>query len=353
MSLGVFVEGPSDKQTIPILIRKLGYRVRVHVRVVPQGDMLDVQVMRRHVEALQATQRQLKRILVFRDSEGVDVEETVAFAGWPDAGEAATRAVLHLVERLPAKKFAEIDPEEFYDFTVVRPEMRLDDSGERHTRWPANDFYYYAPEDSSRGLVLYVGTEPNLKWRAFSGLMLRVAELCGVQLVASLGSLLDAVPHTREPRVTGRASSPELSQKVEWLGIRGSGYQGPTGIHSAFMEASIDRGLSHASLWGYSPHYVTTSPDPRVSYALLSRLRGLVDFDVDLEELREDAQSYEVEVNEAIAKQSDVSAYVQTLEKRYDDANEPDGDMPSSDAMVEEFEEFLRSQQPGRPDGPE
>ena len=48
----------------------------------------------------------------------------VAFAGWPDAAEAATTAVRHLVQTLPAKKFAEIDPEEFYDFTIVRPQTR-------------------------------------------------------------------------------------------------------------------------------------------------------------------------------------------------------------------------------------
>ena len=285
-------------------------------------------------------------LIVHEEPEQALPTMIVAFAGWPDAAEAATGAVMHLVDKLPAKKLAEIDPEEFYDFTVVRPELRLDESGEREVRWPANDFYYYASEDSSRGLVLYVGTEPNLRWRAFSNLMLRVAESCRVQMVVSLGALLDAVPHTREPRVTGRASSAELAQKVEWLGIGNSGYQGPTGIHTAFTEACIDKGLSHASIWAHSPHYVTTSPSPKASYALLDRLRGLVHFDVGLEELRLSAQSYEADVDAAIAKQSDVSDYVRLLEKRYDEAHEPSGAMPSPDAMVEELEGFLRSQQP-------
>ena len=270
----------------------------------------------------------------------------VAFAGWPDAAESATRAVRHLVEKLPAKKFAEIDPEEFYDFTVVRPQTRQNEKGERELHWPANEFYYYAPEEESKGLALFVGTEPSLRWRAFSNIMLNVAERCRVEFVVSLGALLDEVPHTREPRVTGRASSPELAQKVEWLGIRGSGYQGPTGIHTAFMDACIKQGMSHASLWGHSPHYVTVSPNPKVTYSLLARLRSLVDIEVDLEELRGAGEAYSTKVSRAIAKQVDVMAYVRRLEQRYDEADAQSSDIPSPDAMVQELEDFLRSQQP-------
>ena len=92
----------------------------------------------------------------------------VAFAGWPDAAEAATRAIRHLTRKLPAKKFAEIDPENFYDFTESRLQTRINRKGERTVRWPTNDFYYYLAEDPSQSLVLYMGTEPNLRWRGFS-----------------------------------------------------------------------------------------------------------------------------------------------------------------------------------------
>ena len=39
-----------------------------------------------------------------------------AFAGWPDASEAATRAIRFLADQISAKKFASIDPEDFYNF---------------------------------------------------------------------------------------------------------------------------------------------------------------------------------------------------------------------------------------------
>ena len=270
----------------------------------------------------------------------------VAFAGWPDASDSATGAVRHLVDGLPGTKFAEIDPEEFFDFTAVRPETLINEEGERVIRWPANEFYYYTDDDPSRNLLLFVGTEPNLRWRAFSKLMVGVAQQSGVQLVVSLGALLDAVPHTRDTLVTGRASSPELEQKVQWLGVRNSGYQGPTGIHTAFMDACTKSGLAQASIWGHTPHYVNTTPNPKVSYALLERLKSLCDFDVPMAGLQESAEGYVSEVNNAIAKQSDVKAYVKKLEQRYDAAIQGSEEMPSGEAMITEIEEYLRSQEP-------
>ena len=271
----------------------------------------------------------------------------VAFAGWPDAAEAATRALQHMVSKLDARKFAAVDPEEFYDFTVSRPQTRVGEDGERVVTWPANDFYHYAPDDESRGILFYIGTEPNLRWRTFSRLILAVALEHGVEMVVSLGALLDVVPHTREPRITGVASSPELREKVRWLGVRSSGYQGPTGIHSAFLSACTDAGLKHASLWGHSPHYVNTRPNPRVSVALLEKLRMLVEFDTDLVELEEAGMKFEAEVTKLISRQEEMVGYIRQLEKRYDKRFTPTGEIPSPEAMVEELEEFLRSQREG------
>ena len=276
----------------------------------------------------------------------------VAFAGWPDAAEAATRAIRYLVRKLPARKFAEIDPEEFYDFTVTRPRTLINRRGQRVIRWPRNSFYYHRdPLDESRNLLLFVGTEPNLRWRAYSNIVTHVATRSRVRLVISLGALLDAVPHTREPRVTGRASSRALTDKVKWLGIENSGYQGPTGIHTAFADACNKLDLEHANIWGHSPHYVEKSVNPRVSLALLQRLRSLMDFDVDLEELRRAGEKFEDEVTKAIEKRDDVSRYVTRLERRYDATHTPEDDeIPEPGDMVRELERFLRSQRPPEED---
>jgi urease alpha subunit len=40
-----------------------------------------------------------------------------SFAGWADAAESATHALRYMVRHLNGEKFAEVDPEEFYNFT--------------------------------------------------------------------------------------------------------------------------------------------------------------------------------------------------------------------------------------------
>ena len=172
--------------------------------------------------------------------------------------------------------------------------------------------------------------------------------MAGVELIVSLGALLDAVPHTREVRITGRASNKELSKKAQWLGIQNSGYQVPTGIHSAFADACSKRKLPHANIWSHCPHYVQTSPNPIASYALLERLKNLVDFDLDMSELRLAGEAFQEEVSKAIAKQPDVSSYVTRLETQYDEARSESEDMPTGSDMVNEIEKFLRSQSGGQ-----
>jgi len=50
-----------------------------------------------------------------------------AFGGWNDGGEAATTAARTLRSQWGARRFAEIDPDEFFDFQVHRPTVRLID----------------------------------------------------------------------------------------------------------------------------------------------------------------------------------------------------------------------------------
>ena len=47
----------------------------------------------------------------------------VAFSGWNDAANSATDAAKFVVKRLGARRFASLDPEDFYDFQSSRPSV--------------------------------------------------------------------------------------------------------------------------------------------------------------------------------------------------------------------------------------
>jgi hypothetical protein len=46
-----------------------------------------------------------------------------AFKGWNDAADAASSAITFVAGALGARRFATIDPEEFYDFQSTRPQV--------------------------------------------------------------------------------------------------------------------------------------------------------------------------------------------------------------------------------------
>src|SRR5215831_288337 len=193
-----------------------------------------------------------------------------AFGGWIDAGEAVTGAMRYLVRQLSAAPLASIDPEDFFDFTQVRPVVRLTAEGERVIRWPRSAFWTWQPPEGRAGLLLFRGMEPQRRWRAYATALLDVAERCGVTRIVSLGALIAAVPHTRPPRVTGSSTDPAWHALLEaWGMYRRSRYEGPTGIATVVLEAARQRGLQWLALMGQAPHYLQGATNPAVSQALL------------------------------------------------------------------------------------
>ena len=261
-----------------------------------------------------------------------------AFRGWNDGAQAASLAAGYLAKNWDAEQFAEIDPENFFDFQATRPHVSLEDGLTRRIDWPETGFYHARPEGFDRDIVLLLGIEPNLRWRTFSDLVVGLASELEVELMITLGALLADVPHTRPAPVTGSATDSEL---VERLGLSASRYEGPTGIVGVLHDACREAGIPSASLWAAVPHYVSLTPSPRAAVALCERLGSLIGVDIDVEELEEAAQSYEEQVSEAVASDEETASYVEELERRSDSIEEST-DLPSGDALAAELTRFLR-----------
>jgi proteasome assembly chaperone (PAC2) family protein len=269
-----------------------------------------------------------------------------AFKGWNDAGEAASAALDFLRESFDAEEVARIDPEEFYDFTAVRPTVRLSEGRSRVIDWPENVFYAAEVTGAEHDLVILSGIEPSLRWRAFTGLVTGVARELRVRLVITLGALLADVPHTRPVGITGLASDEEL---IERLGFERTTYEGPTGIVGVLHAACAKADLQSASLWASVPHYVAAAPNPKAALALLRRFEGLAGVAVDASSLEEAAEDYDRQVSAAVASDPEVKAFVEKLEQAMDEAVEdmpPPEHLPSADAIAQDFQRYLRQRGP-------
>lgn len=260
-----------------------------------------------------------------------------AFEGWNDAGEAATQAVSHLTEVWDSQPFVEIDPEEFYDFTTVRPHVRIDDGNIRRIEWPSNEFRH-AVNPGLPDLVLLRGVEPQLRWRTFCGQILDVAETIGARLILTLGALLADVPHSRPTSVFGTAYEPGV---IEALHLEPSQYEGPTGVVGVLHVEARKRGINSASLWAAVPSYVAAAPSPKAALALVERVGALLGIEVPHGDLREASHAYELEISELVAEDEDTEAYVRHLEQRHDEERSA---VDHVDALVAEVERFLREQ---------
>lgn len=235
-----------------------------------------------------------------------------AFEGWNDGGVASTNAVKRLVAAFQAEKFAAIDPEEFYVFSENRPLVKLVDGRTRHVVWQTNDFYHAPLPGTNRDVILFHGTEPNLRWKTYCANLLAVADLFEVRDVTTLGAFLADVLYTLPIQVNGFSNKLELEQR---FGLKRSNYEGPTGIVGVFSNLIQDKHYTTLSLWAAVPYYISI-PNPKAVHALLSKLKTIYAFDLNLEALEREVDSFDNEINNVVAKDPNVAAYVRELKKR-------------------------------------
>ena len=274
-----------------------------------------------------------------------------AFKGWNDAGDAASAAVSFVGAALGAERFATIDPEEFFDFQAARPKVSFTEGRTRHIEWPAVEVFAARVPRAPRDLILVQGSEPSMRWRTFSGLVIDLAEALGTQLVVSLGALLADVPHSRPVSITGLSTDPALTER---LNVEATTYEGPTGIVGVLHDACQQAGMPSASLWASVPHYVAAAPNPKAALALVRHLEQLVGVSVDASELESASADYERQVSMAVQSDPDVQAFVERLEQAVEEeeADEPKPDLPSGDVIAREFQRFLRQRGTDGPGGP-
>ena len=272
-----------------------------------------------------------------------------AFAGWNDAANAATAALEAVASALDAEPVARIDPEDFYDFQVNRPTVRLTEGQSRRLDWPSNIFLAAPAAGAERDLALLSGIEPNVRWRTFAETIGEAADRLGIELVVTLGSLIADVAHTRAVPITGLASDRQL---VEELGLSRSTYEGPTGIVGVLHDACRERGIPSASLWAAVPHYVAAVPNPKAALALLRRLEGLTGVAIEALELEDAASRFDEQIDRAVASNPEIAQLVNQLEEAQAEAEDIDlsRDVPSGDAIARELQRFLQQRTDGDSD---
>jgi predicted ATP-grasp superfamily ATP-dependent carboligase len=260
-----------------------------------------------------------------------------AFKGWNDGGEAASIAARYLVEQWDGKLIATLDPEDFYDFQVTRPRVRLENGVSRVIDWPRGEFAGATVE--GKDLAVFTAAEPNVRWRSFSEAVVGAARSLGSPLLVTLGAFLTDVPHSRPVPVVGSAADEETAAR---LGLVRSQYEGPTGIVGVLHDASNRSGIPSISLWAAVPHYLPAAPNPKAALALVQRASSLLEVPIQTGALRDAVAAWEEGMVRLIEESEELAEYISRLEEAAERME--DDDVPSGEALAAELERYLREQ---------
>ncbi|MHC4157266.1 MAG: proteasome assembly chaperone family protein [Planctomycetota bacterium] len=246
----------------------------------------------------------------------------LGFSGWMDGGEVSTGTVKYLVDKLDARKFADIEPEGFYIYSfpgsmemtaLFRPHTKITDGLIRTFEVPSNEFFYHEPSN----LILFVGKEPNLQWSDFMDCIFSLCSQLDVGMMCFIGSVAGLVPHTREPRLLCSVSDPALKDTFQHYGVKFTNYEGPASFITCLTANAGRHGLSMASLVATIPAYVQGN-NPKCIEAVTRRLAGILGLHVEIDDLRHISDEFERRLSDAVQEQPELAGNIGKLEEDYD-----------------------------------
>ncbi|WP_240044345.1 PAC2 family protein [Nocardioides albidus] len=277
----------------------------------------------------------------------------LALDGFLDAGNAGALACRHLVRTGAFSTdgggvvVATFDVDQLHDYRARRPPMTF-----------ARDHYegYEPPRLVVRLLrdaggtpyLLLHGSEPDIRWEAFSRGVREVVERFGVALVVSMGSVPMAVPHTRPIAITHHANNPELlTGSSPWRGE----LRVPSSAQALLEVRLGDWGHDAQGFVAHVPHYLAQLDYPRASVSLLEHVELAARLTIDLTDLRSEADEREEEIDRYLSANDEVRDVVTALEQQYDTfaRAEQEGSsllaedepLPTGEEIGRQFEQFL------------
>jgi hypothetical protein len=276
------------------------------------------------------------------------------FAARQRGGRLARTALTSIAQAWKAELALEIDGDDFFDFTVRRPERLNLESGYM-IDWPTIQAFVASPEGATRDFLLLGGFEPHFRWATLEGLITKYAESAGVGTLVTLRSFPGEVPHTRPVPV--RLTASDIDTEVQF-GVQAetSRYQGPADFASVLGARAESLGWKTVELSVIVPYYFRPMPSAAATISLIQVLDHAFGTRTPIESLQAAAVEEAAAVSEGLARNLEVQSMVHELERTYDEGVERAAflspgttettPLPSGQELVEDIEKFFRDMGP-------
>ncbi|MDA0353312.1 MAG: PAC2 family protein [Chloroflexi bacterium] len=253
-----------------------------------------------------------------------------------------------------AEIIAEIDPDLFYDFTVMPPSVRPTD-GKRVIEWPKNEVRLIRAEGSERDVLVLAGIEPHLRWQTFSTALHGFITSHAIHDLLVLRTWPAAVPHTRPTVMRLSSASDEMASKLGLTANR-TPYRGPVDFGGVLSALHINAGGEAAGLTAVVANYLGVVPNPYAMVALTKSIDRLAGTETPTDDFQEAADQLGVRANEEMERSEDLRRAVHELEDSYESIVEqmtgevtgatPGDELPSHTELLRDVERFLQGESP-------
>ena len=217
---------------------------------------------------------------------------------WPGIGEVAFKAATYLVDKLRAEEFAEIGSGDFFYLTGITIQEGVLSLPEL----PYSKFYYWKNKPGNNDLIIFISNaQPDLtRAEEYSKKILDLAKSFKTKMVISFAAMPQPIDHTQDGRVWCAVTSNELNNNLKKyeLPLLSSGQI--SGMNGLLLGLAKKEGLPGLCLLGEIPLYTIQIENPKASYAVLEVLNKMLNIQLDLTGLIEQAHILEDEINKLL-----------------------------------------------------
>ena len=260
------------------------------------------------------------RIGAFELNEPIpELKEPYALAilrPWIDVNNVGTLLLNGLEAQFGAKELGRLArPGHFFDFTRYRPTLYLEE-GLRKVSVP-NTTLSYAKRENENDLIFLHLLEPHSLSENYVDSVLRLLRTFRVKKYILLGSMYDAVPHTRPLIVNGGAIGKETGLDLKKSGVQPSYYQGPTTITVLITQKAPQFGIETIWFIVSLPQYVHLEEDFLGKVRLMEVLNRLYRIPLNKNDLEKAGEQLRM-INQKVEKTPELKELLPQLETLYE-----------------------------------
>lgn len=269
-----------------------------------------------------------------------------------NGGNVSIGGINFFLDQYDTVKFAEMPASRYHVYQIpgvdsIRPFFKMEEGLIVESQLPVNEFHYATDTGSEHDLIVFRGDEPSLNWEEYAETIVDLAASFGAVRLYSMCGILDMTPYTREPLISATCTSPEVKEEMENYNVTFSNREGMASFGQMLVYTCRQKGLEAVNFTARVPCYpdfnVFLAESPKSLKAILVRLKDMMHFDMDFDELDDDIREMEEKLNFLRQQNANFNTLIEELEKKYPEMPYREALGLSPDDAVRLAEEFLKN----------